>query len=159
MARRDIAEGIAEFIAEDEVLRKDGNVSVVVEDKGDFNWQISEALGQMGVCVTIAVVSFRRVDKSPILQGNLELQISCYENPSLNRTDAATLTAQGVMERLEEILHYRRFPFLANQLMFKESRRDDVDTANIVRGDFEVNTLVGYERAWAAERRNKDNAQ
>ena len=154
MAFRDIAEGIAEAIMEDEVLHNDGNVSVIVEDKGDYWYQISEALGQMGVCVTIAVMSFRRVDRSPVLQGTLELQISCYEHPSLNRNDPNTLTAQGVMERLAKILHYRRFPFLANQLIFKDFRREDLDEANIVRGDFEANTLIGYEDAWAAERTN-----
>lgn len=158
MALRDIAEGLAEAIMEDEVLHDDGNVSVVVEDKGDFNYQISEAISQMGVCVTIAVTGFRRVDRSPILQGTLEFQVSCYEHPSLNRNDAATLTAQGVMERLAKVLHYRQFPFLANQLIFKEMRREDIDEANVMRGDFEANTLLGYEDSWAEERRNGADA-
>lgn len=157
MALRDIAEGIAEFIAEDELLHDNGHVSVVVEDKGDYNYQLQEALGQLGVCVTVAVASFRKVDRSPILQGTLELQISCYEHPSLNRDDPSTLTAQGVMERLASILHYHKFPFIANQLIFKEFRRDDVDEANIVRGDFEANTLIGYEKAWVEERQQNGN--
>lgn len=157
MALRDIAEGIAEAILEDDVLHDDGNVSVVVEDKGDFNYQIAEALGQMGVCVTVAVAGFRRVERSPVMQGTLELQISCYEHPSLNRDDSATLTAQGVMERLAKVLHYRRFPFLANQLIFKDFRREDSDEANIVRGDFETNTVLGYEDEWAEARRNGNN--
>lgn len=158
MALRDIAEGIAEAVMEDEVLHDYGNVSVVVEDKGDFNYLISEALGQVGVCVTVAVVGFRRVERSPIPQGTLELQISCYEHPSLNRDDPSTMTAQAVMERLVKILHYRRFPFLANQMIFRDFRRDDIDEANIVRGSFEANTLLGFEDAWAEERRNGNNA-
>ena len=158
MAWRDIAEGIAEAIREDEVLHDDGNVSVVVEDKGDYNYQISEALARMGVCVTVAVVAFRRVERSPVLQGTLELEVSCYEHPSLNRDDPSTMTAQGVMERLAKVLHYRRFPFLANQLIFKDFRREDVDEANIARGSFEANTLLGYENAWAEERRNGNDA-
>lgn len=155
---RDIAEGVAEAIMEDDVLHEYGNVSVVVEDEGDFNYRISEALGQMGVCVTVAVVAFRRVERSPVLQGTLELQISCYEHPSLNRDDPSTMTAQAVMERLAKILHYRRFPFLANQMIFRDFRRDDIDEANIVRGSFEANTLLGFEDAWAEERRNGNNA-
>lgn len=157
MALRDIAEGIAEFIGEDKVLHDNGHISVVVEDKGDFNYQIAEALGQLGVCVTIAVTGFRRVERSPIMQGTLEIQISCFEHPTLNRDDPSTMTAQAVMEHLSRILHYKRFPFLANQFLFKDFRRDDTDEANIVRGDFEVNTLLGYEDAWAAERRNENN--
>lgn len=158
MALRDIAEGIAEFIAEDKALHDNGHVSVVVEDKGDYYYQISEALGQLGVCVTVAITGFRRVDRSPVrMQGTLEVLISCYEHPTLNRDDPSVLTAQGVMEHLSRILHYKRFPFLANQFIFKDFRRDDVEEANIVRGDFEVNTLLGYEDEWAKARRNGDN--
>ena len=156
MAFRDIAEGIAEAIMGDDALHDDGHISVVVEDNGDFNFQISEALGQMGVCITVAVVGFRRVERSPIPQGTLELQISCYEHPSLNRGDPSNLTAQGAMERLVKILHYRHFPFLANQMIFRDFRRDDVEEANIVRGSFEANTLLGFEDAWAEERRNQN---
>ena len=153
MSLRDIAEGIAEAIREDKILHDDGNVSVVVEDKGDFNYQISEALGQMGVCVTVAVASYRNVNQSPLLQGTIEFQISCYEHPTLNRDDLSTLTAQGVAERIAKILHYRRFPFLANQLIFKDFRREDVDEANIVRATFEVNTQLGFEKTWVEQTR------
>lgn len=146
---RDVAQGLADCIANDRVLHDDGNVTVVVEDKGNFQFQIEEALGQTGVCVTIAVTGFRRVERSPILQGTLELQISCFEHPALNRDDESVLTAQGVAERLVELLHYRRFPFLANQMIFKDFRREDLDEANIVRCNFEANTLLGYGRACA----------
>lgn len=167
---RDVAQGIADFIAGDEYLRERGHVSVVVEDKANFNFEIEQAIGSLGVCVTIAVADFRRVDRSPKLpkglagmvaaaddgsiQGTLKLEISCYEHPTLNRDDPSTLTAQGVMERLARILHYRRFPFLANQLLFQSFRRDDIDEANVLRGDFEVNTLLGYEDEWAASKNN-----
>ena len=144
MGFRRIAEGIAEFIARDEILHDEGHVTVVVEDKGDYSFQILEAIGSLGVCVTIAVVGFRRVDRSPIPQGTLELQISTYEHPTLNRDDPSVLTAQGVMERLIEILHYHRFDFMPNQLIFKDFRRDDTDEANVVRGNFETNTILGY---------------
>lgn len=141
MLRR-IAEGIADYIARDDVLHADGHVSVVVEDKGDYGYQIAEALGSLGVCVTIAVTSFSNVPNSPLPQGRLELQISCYEHPTLNRDDTSVLTAQGVMERLIAILHYKRFPFLPNQLIFKDFRREDSDEANIARGNFETNVRL-----------------
>ena len=145
---RDVAQGIADFIAEDKVLHERSHVTVVVEDKADYNFEISQAIASVGVCVTIAVTDFRRVERSPLLQGTLKFEISCYEHPTLNRDDPSTLTAQGVMERLVRILHYRRFPFIANQMLFQSFRRDDRDEANIVRGDFEANTLLGYEEAY-----------
>jgi hypothetical protein len=145
MQLRRIAEGIAEFIAQDEVLHEDGHVSVVVEDKGDFGYQIAEALGSLGVCVTVAVTSFSNVPNSPLAQGRLELQISCYEHPTLNRDDPSVLTAQGVMERLVDILHYRRFPFMPNQLIFKDFRREDSEEANIARGNFETNVRLKWD--------------
>ena len=157
MGFRRIAEGIAKFIAEDEVLHDNGHVSVVVEDKGDFSFQILEAIGSLGVCVTIAVAGFRRVDRSPVPQGTLELLISCFEHPTLNRDDPSVLTAQGVMERLIEILHYRRFDFMPNQLIFKDFRRDDTEEANIVRGNFETNTILGYPDRFVENNGNTNN--
>ena len=157
MGFRRIAEGIAKFIAEDEILHDNGHVSVVVEDKGDFSFQILEAIGSLGVCVTIAVTGFRRVDRSPIPQGTLEFEISCYEHPTLNRDDPSTLTAQGVMERLVGILHYRRFDFMPNQLIFKDFRRDDTDEANVVRGNFETNTLLAFGERKVESNGNTNN--
>jgi hypothetical protein len=151
MTFRDIADGIAKFIEQDQVLHDDGNVTVVVEDRGDFGFQIQQALGQLGVCVTVAIASFSRVDNSPILQGKVELQISTYEHPALNRSDPALLTAQGAMERIVRILHGRRFPFLANRMLFGGLRRDDTDEVNIVRGDFSANTLLNFEQTVATE--------
>lgn len=147
MTLRDVAEGIAEAIRADAYLHEHGNVAVVVEDKAVVGYEIANAIAQTGVCVLVAVTGFRMVDRSPVLQGNISLQISCYEHPELNRDDAGTLTAQGVTEHLAKILHYRRFPFLANQLIFKDFSRDDVDEANIVRSNYEVNTLIGFRPA------------
>lgn len=147
---REIAEGIAAAIEADDVIHDCGTVSVVVEDKADFYSAIAEAIGQIGVCVTVAVAGFTRRDRSPILQGTLELQISCFEHPQINRGDPANLTAQGTMERIAQILHYRRFPFLANQLIFKDCRREDTQEANIMRGNFEVDTVLGFQGGEAA---------
>jgi len=142
---RDVVQGIADFITNDEVLHESGTVTVVVEDKASVAFEIANAIAQVGVCVLVSVTGFNRVSNSPIMQGTLRLQVSCYEHPELNRDDPSTLTAQGVMERLVKILHYARFPFLANQLLFQDFNRDDVDEANIVRANFEVNTLLGFE--------------
>lgn len=140
---RSIAEGIARCIAEDKFLHDRCHLTVVVEDKGDYGYRIAEALGATGVCVTVAVTGFNRVDRSPLLQGNLNIQISTYEHPSLNRDDPSTLTAQGAMERTCSLLHYRRFDFVPNRLIFKSFRREDTDDVNIVRADFETNVLIG----------------
>lgn len=147
-----IAQEVADFILSDPQIHASGNVSVVVEDKGDFAFQINQALGSLGVCVTIAVTGFRRVDKSPILQGVLDVQISAYEHPSLNRNDESVRTAQGVMERVAEILHYHQFVHADNIFLFKDFSRDDVDEANIVRGNFEVMTRIGCAEATAEDK-------
>ena len=142
---RDIAQGIADFIADDEVLHDDGNVTVIVEDKADVGMAIANAIGQLGVCVLVSVVGFRRKDSSPIVQGPLQIQVSCYEHPALNRDDLSTLTAQGVTERIAKILHSHQFPFLVGQMRLSDFSRDDVDEANICRSNYEVNTALGYE--------------
>lgn len=141
---RDIAEGIARYIRDDHVLHDDGHVTVVVEDKADVGFEIQQALGRLGVCVLVAITGFRRVDGSPVLQGTVEIQVSFYEHPSLNRDDLSVLTAQGACERVANILHYHHFPFLVGQMIFKDFQRDDVEEANIVRANFEVNTHLGY---------------
>ena len=142
---RDIAQGIADYIAQDEVLRDGGNVSVVVEDKADYAFEIQSAISQMGVCVTIAVVGFQVTSQSPLLSGTLQIQVSCYEHPSLNREDLSTPTAQFVAERLSSILHYHRFPFLRGQFILKDFSREDAEEANVVRMNFDVHTNLGFE--------------
>lgn len=142
---RECAEGIKEFIEKDPVLRDFGHLTVIVEDKASVSFELANALGQLGVAVMISVTGFDRVDRSPIIQGNLQIQISCYEHPELNRDDDSTMTAQGVSERLATILHYTRFPFFVGQMIFKNFSRDDTDDANIVRGNYEVNTKLGFE--------------
>ena len=148
---RDIAQGIADYIADDEILHNEGNITVVVEDKADIGTAIATAIGQLGVCVMVAVTGFRRKDTSPLLQGDVQIQVSCYEHPSLNRDDLSTMTAQGVTERIAKILNYKRFPFLVGQMLFRDFSRDDVDEANIVRSNYEVNTRLGFEDGFFGE--------
>lgn len=146
---RQVAEGIAEYIREDEFLRERcSNLTVVVEDKADVFFEISNAIAQLGVCVLIAVTGFRRTSNCPLPQGNLQIQISCYEHPTLNRDDLSSLTAQAVCERLVKILNYHKFPFFVGQMLFQDFSREDVDEANIVRGNFEVNTALGLEERY-----------
>jgi hypothetical protein len=140
---RDIAQGIADFIMEDEYLHDSGHVTAIVEDKASLSFEIPNAISQLGVCVVVAVTGFDVVQNSPVLQGTVRIQVSCYEHPELNREDESSLTAQGAMERIARILHYCKLPCLPNQLICKGFSRDDVDEANIVRGNFETNTIIG----------------
>ena len=142
---RDIAEGIAEFIREDEYLRDHGQVSVVVEDKANVGFEVEQAVGSLGVLALVSVTGMSNLNQSPVLQVNIDIQISCFEHPSLNRDDPDTLTAQGVSERIAQILHYHRFPFLVGQMVFKDAGRDDVEDANILRSNYRVQTELGYE--------------
>lgn len=151
---RDIAQGIADYITDDEILHNKGNITVVVEDKADIGTAIASAIGQLGVCVLIAVTGFRRKDSSPLIQGDVQIQISCYEHPSLNRDDLSTMTAQGVTERIAQILNYKKFPFLVGQMLFRDFSRDDVDEANIVRSNYEVHTRLGFEDKFFGEQQN-----
>lgn len=154
---KDIEQGLADFISDDKVLHDNGHITVVVEERADVAFEISQALAQLGVCILIDVTGFTRKQESPVLQGTLEVEIVCYEHPSLNRDDENTLTAQAVMERLATILHYKKFPFFVGQMIFKDFRRDDVEDANVVRGSFEVNTRLGYEdRYFHPEENNED---
>ena len=140
---RECCETIADFIRQDKVLGDSSSVTVVVEDKAVVAQEIAQAIGRMGVCILIAVTGFERRDQSQVLQGNLRLQISCYEQPELNRDDRSALTAQAASVRLAQILHYRRFPCFVGQMVFTDFARDDVDEANIVRGNYFVQTYLG----------------
>lgn len=143
---RDIADGIADFIRSDPAIAEDGRVTVVVEDLADYSFEIGRAISQLGVCVTVAVTGFRkREGVGPMVAGTLTLQISCYEHPSLNRDGAAAKTAQWVAERLARLLNWRKFPFLAAKMVFRDFSRDDVEEANIVRGTYEVEHVLGAE--------------
>ena len=142
MSLRSIAEGIAEFIANDNVIHDCGTVSVLVEDKANVAFEVANALSRDGVSIVIATTDFKRTDASPIVQGILTMQISCIENPELNRDDAGKLTAQAAMERIAHILHCRRFGFLSNPLLFDNFARQDTDEANVVQGTFTVNTKL-----------------
>ena len=140
---RECCETIAEFIRQDEVLGDSSAVTVVVEDKAVVAQEIAQAIGRTGVCILVAVTGFERRDQSPVPQGNLRLQISCYEHRELNRDDPSALTAQAASERLARILHYRRLPCFVGQIVFTDFARDDVDEANIVRGNYFVQTYLG----------------
>lgn len=154
---RDVAEGIAEYVRKDAVLSGVRGFTVVVEDKADFGNEISLAIGRLGVCVTIAVTGFVRVQQSPIPQGVVRFQISCWENPTLNREDLSDMTAQAVAERLVAILHWHKFPFTVGQFLFVDFERDDVPEANVVRMNFEVNTVLGYEERICRETQQPTN--
>lgn len=138
MMLRRVAQEIADFIEADDVLHDAGHVTVVVEDKADVGFELQQALGRTGVCVLVAVTGFRRVDRGSLPQGDAEIQISCYEHPVLNREDPANMTSQSVMERLVNILHYERFESTVGQMVFESFSRDDIDEANVVRGNFKV---------------------
>ena len=142
---RQIAEGIAEYIRADEYLSACGNISVVVEDKAAVGYEVTRALGGVGVLVLISVVGFRRNGRPMVVAGDIEFQISCFEHPELNRAGLDTPTAQGVAEHLSKILHYHRFPFLVGQFIFKDAGRDDVEEANIVRSNYSAYTQLGFE--------------
>ena len=149
---RELAQEIADCVRDDADLNADGRTTVVVEDKADVSFEVSNALGAAGVCVLVAILGFRRQDRAATAQGDVEFQISCYEHPELNRADGSTLTAQGAMERIALLLHYRRLPSAVGQCVFEGFSREDVDTANIVRGSFKVHALLGERGSTGAER-------
>ena len=94
---RNVENGIANAIREDPVILSSGTVTVIVEDLADISYEISKALGELGVCVTVAVTAFdKRESLGPMVQGTLHVEITCYENPSLNRQDTSTPTAQAM---------------------------------------------------------------
>ena len=143
---REVEEGIAAIIRNDPYILAARNISVVVEDKACLAFEIAQAIGSLGVCVTVAVTGFdKRADLGPMVQGTLHIEISCYEHPELNRQDASAPTAQGVAEHLARILNWRRVPQLTNKIIFRDFSRDDVEEANIVRGRYEAEHRLGFE--------------
>lgn len=140
---RKLAQEIADRLKDDGALNADGRTTVVVEDAADVLFEVQRALGATGVCVLVAVVGFKRLDRGARAQGDAEVQITCYEHPALNRRDPSSLTAQGAMERIATLLHYSRLPSAVGQCVFEGFSREDADAANVVRGDFKIHVLLG----------------
>lgn len=154
---RDITEGIARFLREETALAKDGRISIVVEDKANLAFEIERAIAEVGVCVTIAVTDFRKRDQTgPFVSGTITFQITCYEHPVLNRDDESAKTAQWVAEYLSRVLNWRKFPFLAAKMLFRSFSRDDVEEANVVRGTYEVEHILGVEDRYFRPKENEN---
>ena len=108
-ALREAAETVAAAIRE---LAKDipGDVTCLVEDRGDVIFETQRAIAKAGVVVVVAVDRFaRRANSGPLLTGTLTLDVTASENLPLNRAQADYTTAQAVAEALAAALHWRAF--------------------------------------------------
>ena len=87
-----------------------GEVTCLVEDKGDIIFETQKAIAKAGVTVVVTVDRFaRRANSGRTLAGTLTIDVTASENVPLNRARADCVTAQGVAEALAAALHWREF--------------------------------------------------
>ena len=102
-------------------------VSVVVEDECDPAAEVRKALGRMGVLVLVAASAHRRkpgVGQSTA--GDLELEISVFENPHLNRRpNVPGPTVTSAAEAIKDALHWHEV--CDRRLVYVDMQRTDAD--------------------------------
>lgn len=142
---RRIAEAIADAIRCAAGVAGHGGISVVVEDKGDIDALVAEALGSVGLCVIVGVTGFtRRAQSGPVITGSFDMEFRVVEIPSVNRTAQGFVTSQQMAEWLARNLHWRTWEGMDGRpLLFGGFQRDDADEANICRVTFSGECSLG----------------
>lgn len=146
---RGVAEGIADAIRDAAGVQGRGDVSVIVEDKGDVEALVAEAIGSVGLCVIIGITGFtRRAQSGPVITGTLDFEFRVAEIPSVNRTAQGFVTAQQMAEWLARNLHWRTWDGMDGRpLLFVGFQRDDSDEFNVCRVNFTGECSLGTVKA------------
>ena len=144
---RDICENLAAHIKTLDGIKGNSAVTVIVEDKGDIESQIAEALGYAGVVIMIGVLGFdRRQQSGELITGNLKLELRVMERPAVNRNEQGYITAQQMIENLILSLHWARIPGMLGPLLFNDFSRDDTAELDLIRGSFAGECSLGMVR-------------
>lgn len=146
---RRVAEDIADSIRDAAGVQGRGDVSVIVEDKGDIDALVAEALGSVGLCVIVGVTGFtRRAQSGPVITGTLDFEFRVVETPAVNRTEQGFVTAQQMAEWLARNLHWRTWEGMGGKpLLFGGFQRDDTDEFNVCRVNFSGECSLGTVKA------------
>lgn len=146
---RGCADEIAAVISEDEFLAEGDGVTVLVEDRGDWRFKLANEIARLkGVAVLVAITGFnRRPNSGRRLEGTLHIEVTCIENPVLNRRSQNAITAQRAAERLARLLHWRRLgkDGFDNPLLLTDIGRNDDNMANIEVLRFETEQSLDLE--------------
>ena len=144
---RDICENLAAHIRTLDGIKGNNAVTVIVEDKGDIESQIAEALGYAGVVIMIGVLGFdRRQQSGELITGNLKLELRVMERPAVNRNEQGYITAQQMIEKLILDLHWKRVVGMSGPIKFEDFSRDDTTELDIIRSNFAGECSLGMVR-------------
>lgn len=144
---RDICENLAAYIRTLDGIKGNSAVTVIVEDKGDIDSQIAEALGYAGVTIMIGVIGFdRKPNSGELITGNLKLELRIMERPAVNRNEQGHITAQQMIEKLILDLHWKRVVGMSGPIKFKDFSRDDTNELDIIRSNFAGECSLGMVR-------------
>lgn len=113
------------------------NVTVMVEDTCDPGAEVRKALGRLGVLVLVAASAHRRKEGvGASTAGDLELEISVFENPKLNRRpNVPGPTVTSAAETVKDALHWHEA--CGRRLVYVDMQRTDADD-----GDYRMS--VGF---------------
>lgn len=125
--QREFCDELKKLIDCDETIRAAANVTSFVEDRADPAQKVQAALGKMGVLVMISATGHsRKPGVGDLTVGDLTVEITCFENPKLNRankTDAFTLVQAA--EAIKDALHGKTV--LNAKIRYLDMARADAD--------------------------------
>ena len=125
--QRNFCEELKKIIDKNEVIRKAGNVEVFVEDKEDPAQKVKAALAKSGVLVMVATTGhIRKIGVGGETVGDLTFEITCFENPKLNRArNKNAFTLVQAAEVIKDALHGRNL--LGSKIRYIDMSRADAD--------------------------------
>ena len=108
----------------------EGPVTVLVEDDVDPAAEVERALAGVGVVVLVAATGhMRKPGVGASTAGDLGLEITCFENPKLNRLrKAGYMTVTHAAETCKDALHYRTV--LNHRISYVDMERTDADNSD-----------------------------
>lgn len=125
--QREFCDELKTLIERDETIRSSGIVTAFVEDRADPAQKVAAALGKIGVLVMISAIGHsRKPGVGDLTVGDLTVEITCFENPKLNRAgrdDAFTLVQAA--EAIKDALHGRTV--LNAKIRYIDMARADAD--------------------------------
>ncbi len=108
----------------------EGPVAVLVEDDVDPAAEVARALAKTGVTVLVAATGHvRQPGSGASTAGDLALELTCFENPKLNRRPrSACMTVTKAAETCKDALH--GLTVLNHRVLYVDMERTDADNTD-----------------------------
>lgn len=140
---RDLTERIAAFLRDCEEFKGD-RVAFIPEDLGPVENEVTKAgVTTSGLAVVVAAGGFdRRSGSASAMAGDLDLTVSVFEVPKVNRKNPSAMTGQTANALVRSLLHWRMFDGIG-RLRFRDYVR--LEDGNFYVWESRFTVSVGVE--------------